>query len=259
MHFLILLAIGVLTLIGWFDDIVGLPIFLRFVVHVMAGLLLVHYFNWKPLWGLAIVLSVIWMNAFNFMDGANGMLGLYGLSVVLVGLFLESQSGQILYISFSILTVIALLIFIWGNARKKALWIAGDTGSITLGYIVFFILYKAIQPATISDYTGMAVCGSIFLVDAGCTVLLRLLKGENVLQRHQMHLYQLLIGQAGFSPIFIALVFSFLQLGEFFILNTLSFNPVASVVILIFNIVLWLWVRFFIIKIYRAHKRSVQQ
>ncbi len=242
----IFLATMLLTLTGLLDDIIGLPIVLRLFIHVAAGILLVDHFGWGPLWGLTLFLSVVFMNVFNFMDGANGILGLYGLAVVGGSLFLMPESQMFYSWSMQTLLIIALLVFLWGNFRNNALWMAGDTGSIPLGFIVFYILFQAVRPVTLTDYLPVLLCSALFLTDAGATLVTRLVNRENVFKRHQKHVYQQAVAVVGVHPLLIAGAFALLQFLEIIILKSTLRSPVFSFTILLFNLLLWLIFSYFI-------------
>ena len=69
------------------------------------------------------------MNMFNFMDGINGMTGIYSL-VVLSGLFFINLNEHLVHDDLILFPAISLLIFGFYNFRKTALFFAGDIGSM---------------------------------------------------------------------------------------------------------------------------------
>ena len=75
------LGVVLVAMVSFIDDIKPLPQLPRFVSHVLAvGLVFyeLHFF-YEPLWLLPIVFVLLigWVNAFNFMDGINGITVLY--------------------------------------------------------------------------------------------------------------------------------------------------------------------------------------
>lgn len=72
----------------------------------------------SPLYLIAIGILVIGViNAYNFMDGINGITGLYSLAVI-VPLYL-TEANEKLH-SLELFTIIGLIVFNYFNTRNKA-------------------------------------------------------------------------------------------------------------------------------------------
>src|SRR5690606_34525254 len=82
-------------------------------------------------------------NAYNFMDGINGITACYSLAVVGLMALVNQQIG---FIDQDLLyyTLIATLVFAFFNFRTKAKCFAGDVGSVAMAYILLFILASLI-------------------------------------------------------------------------------------------------------------------
>ena len=86
-----------LTLVGivsFVDDVHSLPDSVRLVVQFAAMFLMFYQFgilNWNDWWivCIALILCVGITNAYNFMDGINGITGAYSLAVMLPLLYLN--------------------------------------------------------------------------------------------------------------------------------------------------------------------------
>jgi UDP-N-acetylmuramyl pentapeptide phosphotransferase/UDP-N-acetylglucosamine-1-phosphate transferase len=87
---------------------------------------------------LYVIIGIGTINMFNFMDGINGITGIYSLAV-LSGLFFINANEHLVHDDLIIFPAISLLIFGFYNFRKKALFFAGDIGSIAIGVLIFFI------------------------------------------------------------------------------------------------------------------------
>jgi len=75
------------------------------------------------------------MNAVNFMDGANGMMGL-SLAVANIGLFGAGLiGGSATTLLLSGLSLMALLGFLPYNVRQRARIFSGDIGSLSLSFL----------------------------------------------------------------------------------------------------------------------------
>jgi len=141
---LFLLGFLGLSTISFMDDIRQMPKRWRLGIQLIAVVLLVFQITegdiawWQ--WGVFILLFVSIINFYNFMDGINGITAFY--SLVMLGSFLYLQQTNVLEVEegLIILPIIATLVFSIFNARKKARSFAGDVGSISLAFIVLFLL-----------------------------------------------------------------------------------------------------------------------
>lgn len=210
-HYLSAIALLALGIISFWDDLCDLPVHFRLPIHFLASAMLL--FDLQPAWPLwfwpiALILLTGWLNAFNFMDGINGITALYG-GVLLASLYLAqvpySAAPPIAIGLFPVL--LAFLVF---NFRKNALCFAGDTGSISLAFIIAWaILSTGSRPSSLYLLAFPALYG----VDSVMTILVRLSRGENIFQPHCSHLYQLLANQGQWDHRLLATLYATLQLG----------------------------------------------
>ena len=201
------------AMVSFIDDFRGLFFYIRLPVHFLSATLLlmeVDYFNlsWY-IWLPTIIILVGFINAFNFMDGINGITGLYSL---LLTLFLFTTASLLFLHNWHtplIILAISLLIFSFFNFRPHARCFAGDVGAISLG--LWFGYYLSVlfkEHPSIIWLLPVAVYG----VDSVMTILYRLLKGENIFHPHHHHLYQNLSGDWGWPHLQVASIYVFLQL-----------------------------------------------
>lgn len=206
------LGLSAMALISFLDDMFTLSNKLRFSVHILSvGLLLyqVHYFQeaWYLVF-LAIFAIIGIVNAYNFMDGINGITTAYSFAVLLL-LWLTNQ--RMAFIDADLLYFIALgnLVFAFFNFRKKAKCFAGDVGSVSMSYIIIFAVFLLILHTHNPLYIlFLAVYGT----DATLTLFNRLLKKENVFEAHRTHLYQYLSNEARINPLLVSSIYALLQL-----------------------------------------------
>ena len=196
--------------VSFIDDIRPLSQLPRFGSHVLAFLLVAYDLNLfaEPLWLLPLVLVLLigWMNAFNFMDGINGITVLYALSALVSFAFLPfHQSSLPLLITMSI----SCLVFGFFNLRTKAKTFAGDVGSISMA---LFLGYFMIQTILISGQIGYILFFSVYGIDAIITIINRIRKRENIFEAHRSHLYQYLVNEWGYSHVGIAVLYAVVQL-----------------------------------------------
>jgi UDP-N-acetylmuramyl pentapeptide phosphotransferase/UDP-N-acetylglucosamine-1-phosphate transferase len=211
-HSWMVLGLVLISSVSFLDDIYSLSRKLRFGTQFIA-LSMSFYdlgvFAKEPLWSLPILYFIALgiINAINFMDGINGITGLYHLvffgSILAVNQYFPIFEGEM--ITYIILGILVFLIF---NLRKQALMFAGDIGSISLAYLVIYFLtqwYLSAENWTIILFL------IVYGMDSFLTLGQRLLKKENVTQPHRAHLYQLLVNQLKIGHVTIAIVFALAQ------------------------------------------------
>lgn len=151
----------VVYLLGAKDDLVGVTFRKKFVIQAIASLFIVgsgcYINNLYGLFGiyeipvsLGVALSVLAVvfttNALNLIDGADGLAS--GLSIVALLFFsyVFYEYGMWIYLSISMATVGALIPFFYYNFFHKSRKIfMGDTGALTLGYLLVFLMLRLIK------------------------------------------------------------------------------------------------------------------
>ena len=205
------LSIGVIT--GFFDDLGGLGTKLRFVSYLIAtyfvlfGALPSVGFSllvWIPL----VIVSLGVVNCYNFMDGINGMTASYSI-VLLSSSLAISYAIHARQFDHTILLYLAFFIaFLFLNFRKNALLFLGDSGSVTMGLLAaFLIVYFGVYLHTWSTVVLLGVYG----VDSVGTIVIRLLKRENIFEAHRSHLYQDLVHKKNWDHRAVSLLYAALQ------------------------------------------------
>lgn len=205
------LAVILVAVVSFIDDIKPLSQLPRFISHVVAvGLVFyeLHLF-YEPLWLLPVVFVLLigWVNAFNFMDGINGITVLYALTAIASFSFLPINEASLPLLITMGLSCLAFGIF---NVRKKAKSFAGDVGSISMALFLGYLMIKTIID---SGQLGYILFFSVYGIDAIITIISRLLRKENIFQPHRSHLYQYLANEMGYSHILVAFIYAGFQLG----------------------------------------------
>jgi UDP-GlcNAc:undecaprenyl-phosphate GlcNAc-1-phosphate transferase len=220
------IGVVLVSIISFLDDIVTLSSKIRFPFQLLAVFLIslevglpfspLYIFIFAVFFGIGVV------NMFNFMDGINGITGLYSLAT-LSGFFLININEQIIDSDVLIYAIISIVIFGFYNFRKKALFFAGDIGSITIGILVFFIglyfVYSLESPL-------IALFIIVYGADAGITLVYRMFfTKENVLDAHRHHLYQKLVDLTKMSHLQVSLLYAIIQvIVNLIILNSYLLN-----------------------------------
>lgn len=189
-----------ITLISWlsfWDDIQSLSNKIRILAHFIAISLVFHQLNLfqiLPVWGViaAYIVFVGIINAYNFMDGINGITGLYSL-VVLGSLFFANQNvAPFVDADFIVYPMLAAVVFLFFNFRKKAKCFAGDVGSIAIAFWIIFLLLKLVLA---TESLVWILFLAVYGVDSVLTILHRLYLKQNIFEAHRMHFYQILCNQ----------------------------------------------------------------
>lgn len=201
-----MVCLALVACIGWWDDHRSLQVLPRLAVQLVAVvwlsiLLLSGMSCW---WLLLLVPAGVWsINLHNFMDGIDGLLALQALFVAGgLALLLWSYGEPWLALAMAVLACAAL--GFWVCNRPPARIFMGDVGSGSVGWAIFAFTAMAwrIDPAMIWP---ALVLSSVFVVDAGLTLLSRLLHGRRWYAAHREHVYQWLVrrgathGQVGGS------------------------------------------------------------
>jgi len=186
---LLMLAVVLSGTVSFIDDIKSLPNWLRFLAHLCSGLLIlgeVGLFGLPWMYLVAILVMVIGIiNAYNFMDGINGITGFYSLAILLP-LYLTEPDPNVK--ELQLFTMIGLVVFLFFNARTKARCFAGDVGSVSIAVLVIFFLATRINQSQNVNYIAFLL---LYGVDTILTIIQRLYLRENIFKAHRRHLFQL--------------------------------------------------------------------
>ena len=224
--------------ISFVDDIHSLPDSVRLVVQFVAmGLMFYQWgvLNWESWWivVLGLILCVGITNAYNFMDGINGINGGYTLAVLLPLAWLNSRLGFVDQ-RLIVVALLADLVFCWFNFRPKgkAKCFAGDVGSVGAAFIVVFVLGLLILRT--GDFTYIVFL-AVYGVDAVLTICHRIMLHEHLGEAHRKHAYQLMANELGMEHTVVSAIYTGLQL------------VIAAGMILIPNTPVWHWGYFFVV------------
>lgn len=205
------LGLTMMTLISFLDDIFTLTNKIRLIVHFSSVLMMAYQMNlfempWYFLFSTFIIIVGV-INAYNFMDGINGITACYSLSVGGL-LILVNEEKEFIASDLLVYTLLGVLVFAFFNFRQKAKCFAGDVGSVTIAYILLFVLGMLIISTGNLIYILFL---SVYGIDAVWTILRRLYLKENIFEAHRSHLYQFLGNEAGVNKLFISFLYGAIQ------------------------------------------------
>ena len=225
---LLFTGLVIISVISFWDDVSQVSHKLRLVVHIGAILLLftelqLYQLPWW-LWLPILILLAGTINAYNFIDGINGITSGYSITV-LTGIWIVNNF-QIRFISNELIyfLVISLIVFSYFNFRTNAKCFAGDVGSISIAYIIVFLLAQLIIESGNWLYI-LFLC--IYGIDTGFTIFHRIIRKENIFEAHRQHIYQQLTNELKFSHLKVAALYTILQLIICFIIIVVSGNQIS--------------------------------
>ena len=219
-----MLALTLITFISFVDDIRSTSQGLSLVFHFSAMALLFYQWGLFSLswWWLVIALIVCTgiINAYNFMDGINGITGGYSL-VVLGGLaYINASIVPFVEPVFIYTVLCGVLVFCFFNFRKKAKCFAGDVGSVSIAFILLFLIGKLIIQT--GDFSWIILL-SVYGVDSVLTIIHRLMLHENIGLPHRKHMYQLMANELKMPHVVVSGIYMAVQviviMGYMYFLN----------------------------------------
>ena len=207
-----MVALTLITFISFVDDIRSTSQGLRLVFHFSAMALMFYQWGLFSLsWWWIIVALIICtgiINAYNFMDGINGITGGYSLVVLVALAYINAEITAFIEPALINTVLCSVLVFCFFNFRKKAKCFAGDVGSVSIAFILLFLIGKLIL--TTGDFSWIILL-SVYGVDSVLTIIHRLMLHENIGLPHRKHMYQLMANELKMPHVVVALIYMVAQ------------------------------------------------
>jgi UDP-N-acetylmuramyl pentapeptide phosphotransferase/UDP-N-acetylglucosamine-1-phosphate transferase len=244
----------VIAWLGWRDDLHSLSPKVRFAMQGIVAVISIWglgYFKAVtiPLFGelqlgvVGLMITFLWIigltNAYNFMDGIDGIAGGVALAGGL-GWMMLASNAQTPFAFWIALAIAASSLGFLGHNWSPAKIFMGDVGSTFLGYTF------AVLPLISSDKSGDALMlGTLlmwtFIMDSGVTFIRRLFKRENLFVGHRTHLYQRLVS-GGYKHSTVSLLYISLTLLAGLLSYAWSWGQVYAPPLILFGLPLtWAW------------------
>ena len=207
-----MLALTLVTLISFIDDIRSTSQALRLVFHFSAmGLM---FYQWGlfslPWWTILVALIICTgiINAYNFMDGINGITGGYSLIILGALAFINHSVVSFAEPDLIYTLLCAVLVFNFFNFRKRAKCFAGDVGAVSIAFTILFLIGRLIiQTGDFSWIILLVVYG----IDSVLTIVHRLMLHENIGLPHRKHMYQIMANELRMPHVVVALIYMMVQ------------------------------------------------
>jgi UDP-N-acetylmuramyl pentapeptide phosphotransferase/UDP-N-acetylglucosamine-1-phosphate transferase len=265
-----IIGLIMMSLISFIDDIVFVKHFIRLIFQLFALILLAIDLPFEyittdklPLIIASVIFGIGVLNAFNFMDGINGMLGLNSL-VILVSFWwlnnhtYDATGHAITFITneFIYTLIIGVSIFLFFNLRNTAVAFAGDVGSISIAFVIFYLMVNLIFATGNYAYLLLFV---VIGIDAALTVIFKLLLRENIFVPHRDFLFKKLVHVGKYKHVNISIIYAMIQAFISIIVISLPLqNKLSAQLSILFIVVVGLCSTYIIIRNKYTKKRVIK-
>jgi len=237
-------GLTLISIISFADDIKPQSSKIRLIIHFISLALMFYQWNLFELPWYYTVIALIFctgiLNAYNFMDGINGITGGYSLVVTSALCYINLYQVSFVDANFIYFLLIALLVFNFFNFRKKAKCFAGDVGAVSIAFIIVYLLGLLIIKT--HDFLYIILL-ALYGVDAILTIIHRLILKENIFEPHRKHLYQILANELKLPHLLVSTIYMIFQV---VIIIGLLYTPykliysVAAILIMIIVYILFM-------------------
>lgn len=261
-YLFLIVGLTLLYLVGVADDLVGVGYRYKFVIQILAALL----FPLSGLWindlggllglheipayigmPLTVFLTVYITNAINLIDGIDGLAsGLSSVALLVFGfLFMQKELWTYSMLAFATFGVLVPFFYynVFGSAERARKIFMGDTGSLTLGYVLSFLAIKYSQyNPDVTPYTegAFVIAFSTLIVpafDVIRVVMVRVRSGKSPFEPDKNHIHHKFLAM-GFTPRK-AMITILLISCAFSAVNILLVPVVDNTVMLLADIAVW--------------------
>lgn len=232
-----ILGLTLITFISFADDIHSISQGKRLLFHFSAMALM--FYQWGlfalPWWTVIVALIVCTgiINAYNFMDGINGITGGYSLVALGALAYINRCITPFVEQEMIWIMILAVLVFNFFNFRKKAKCFAGDVGSVSISFILLFLIGKLIL---VSGDFSYIILLAVYGVDSVLTIVHRLMLHENIGLPHRKHLYQLMANELKIPHVVVSLAYMVVQaviLAGYFMLSPYHYWYLLATIIVL--------------------------
>lgn len=205
----ILLPATLIFLVGLYDDLRGLSARVKLALHVLGAALL-YYNGFRieqvalPFWShplslgwLSAPVTVLWIvgvtNAFNLIDGMDGLAAGIAFFVSMASFFVALEQGKLMVCVLSIVIAGATLGFLRYNFNPARIFM-GDSGSYFLGFVIGALAVRGSQKSSmvVSIVVPLLLLG-LPILDTMVAIARRFLEGKPLFAPDQQHIHHRLL------------------------------------------------------------------
>lgn len=250
-----MLALTLISFISFVDDIRSTSQGLRLALQFTAMVLM--FFQWGlfafPWWTIvvALILCTGIINAYNFMDGINGITGGYSLIVLLALAYINAMIIPFVEQDLIYTMLCAVVVFNFFNFRKRAKCFAGDVGSVSIAFVILFLIGQLIIKTQNFSWIILLV---VYGVDSVLTIVHRILLHENIGLPHRKHLYQIMANELKVPHVAVSAVYMLLQtlvIMGFVFFNSYGYWYLLAIIFLLSGGYFWFMKKYFRLHLYK--------
>lgn len=209
---MIFAGLTIMAITSFADDVHSISPKVRLVLQFAAMMVMLYetrVFNLHLQQMLLLSIACVGViNIYNFMDGINGITGGYSLVILSSLLYVNNYHLDFIENDLLIYMMMADIIFCIFNYRGKAKCFAGDVGSLSMGFVIIFLLLKLIFKAGHMHWIAFV---AVYMVDGGLTIMHRIMLRENILKPHKKHAYQIMANELQIPHLKVSLIYMGLQ------------------------------------------------
>lgn len=277
----LIVGLMMLYIMGITDDLIGVPYRTKFLVQWVAAAFIplagLYLDNFYGLFGIHVIeawvgipltmlLTIFITNAINLIDGIDGLAsGLCMEALALFGLFF-ALNGWWMYALLSFVCLGVLIPFflynVFGNANRGRKIFMGDTGSLTLGFILSFLSVKFVlsmgESASMAGGASLVLVFSFLLVpcmDVCRVVLGRIRRKAHPFKPDKSHIHHKFLNM-GFTPRRALVLIQLLSVSFIVLTYLLIHWGIPASVVLLVDLLVWMLVHVWFGKLVTERKEA---
>lgn len=188
------------AIVGFWDDHCKVSANIRIVVHAIAAVWVVYWLGGLPSFAIGftaqvVAINLFWivaltwfLNAYNFMDGIDGIAGSEVVFISAVASMMCYWSGAQGLAMVGVLLAAGSMGFLFWNLPPAKIFM-GDVGSGFLGLVLGAMAILTVRNGIMNMWVWTILFG-VFMVDATITIFRRIINGACWHRAHCSHAYQ---------------------------------------------------------------------
>ena len=229
-------GVSIVSMLCLIDDIHQLAPSIRFPIQLISILIMFVQmgFMQPELWWfvpIALFFFAGVINVINFMDGINGMTAGYAFVALATLAYVNEHIIPFTDMRLIVIAMLSVAVFAIFNFRKKAVCFAGDVGSVSMAFLLMFLIGTLMW--TTGDFSWITLL-VVYGVDGVLTIFHRIMLKERITEAPRKHAYQLMANELHIPHTVVSVVYMVLQfiVNLCYLLHPGYMTLVAAVVVL---------------------------